>query len=108
MLSERLLGYKEWLYTKRSEIEQLVILFSTALLLAVFMSSILSRSITIEHLRQGEVALHTVRSQVEFKIEDSKISGRASMITCPNCMRRIIVGFGNEKYYEEIENNACN
>ena len=43
------------------------------------------------------------KKDVEFKIEDSKISGRASMITCPNCMRRIIVGFGSEKYYEEIQ-----
>ena len=41
----------------------------------------------------------------EIEIDESKVksSGKAKIITCPKCSRRVAIEFNGTKYYDEIE-----
>ena len=41
------------------------------------------------------------KKQINFTMDDVRVSGKAKLLNCPHCSRTVWVEFKGEKYYKE-------
>ena len=55
----------------------------------------------IKELEMMEIECSFCKKQVNFTMDDVRVSGKAKLLNCPHCSRTVWVEFKDEKYYKE-------
>ena len=48
-----------------------------------------------------EIECSFCKKQINFTMDDVRVSGKAKLLNCPHCSRTVWVEFKDEKYYRE-------
>ena len=55
----------------------------------------------IKELEMMEIECSFCKKQINFTMDDVRVSGKAKLLNCPHCSRTVWVEFKDEKYYKE-------
>ena len=55
----------------------------------------------IKELEIMEIECSFCKKQINFTMDDVRVSGKAKLLNCPHCSRTVWVEFKDEKYYKE-------